>query len=76
MPSSHDPHVRTFTCASHSPSSLLYSFVQLKNRHRLSVLSKMFRWWSTVIGANEQRNYQLKLLEERVKRRQVLSTAC
>ena len=55
--------------------TLLLIIVQLKNRHRLSVLSKMFRWWSTVIGANEQRNYQLKMLEERVKRRQVQITA-
>lgn len=44
---------------------------KLQNRHRLSVMSKMYRWWSTVIGSNAQRNYQLKQLEERVKRRQV-----
>ena len=31
----------------------------------------MYRRWSTVIGSNAQRNYQLKQLEERVKRRQV-----
>ncbi|CAM9191270.1 unnamed protein product [Hapterophycus canaliculatus] len=43
----------------------------LQNRHRLSVISKMFRWWSTVVGTNEQRNYQLKMLEEKVKRRQL-----
>ncbi|CAM9356271.1 unnamed protein product [Scytosiphon promiscuus] len=43
----------------------------LQNRHRLSVMSKMFRWWSTVVGTNEQRNYQLKMLEEKVKRRQL-----
>ena len=51
---------------------LLVSFCrQLQNRHRLAVMSKMYRWWSTVIGSNAQRNYQLKQLEERVKRRQV-----
>ena len=48
-----------------------HSAQQLQNRHRLSVMSKMYRWWSTVIGSNAQRNFQLKQLEERVKRRQV-----
>ncbi|CAM9356602.1 unnamed protein product [Ectocarpus fasciculatus] len=44
---------------------------RLRNRRHLWLLSKMFRMWSTVIGSNEQRNYQLKMFEERVKRRQL-----
>ncbi|CAN0229507.1 unnamed protein product [Pylaiella littoralis] len=43
----------------------------LQNRHRLAVISKTFRWWSTVIGSNEHRNHQLKQLEERIRRRQL-----
>lgn len=39
-------------------------------------MSKMYRWWSTVIGSNAQRNFQLKQLEERVKRRQVQYCFC
>ncbi|CAM9767630.1 unnamed protein product [Ectocarpus sp. 12 AP-2014] len=44
---------------------------RLRNRRHLWLISKMFRMWSTVIGTNEQRNYQLKIFQERVKRRQL-----
>lgn len=63
----------SLSVCSHPALSALFASPRqkLQNRHRLSVMSKMYRWWSTVIGSNAQRNYQLKQLGERVKRRQV-----
>lgn len=35
------------------------------------MVSRVFRAWSTVVGADEQRKQQLKMLGERVRRREV-----
>lgn len=47
---------------------------QLMFRHSRLVECNVFEAWSCTVGQNEERRQQLKLLEERVRRRQVYTS--